>query len=299
MVSTVTVNSKPVISVNSGSICAGSSFTLSPTGANTYTYSSGSAVVTPTATTSYSVTGTSVAGCTSSVVVSTVTVNSKPVISVNSGSICAGNSFTLSPTGANTYTYSSGSAVVTPTATTSYSVTGTSISGCTSSVVVSTVTINALPVLLAVTNNTLLCTGQSASLSVSGASTYTWNTNENATTIVVSPTTTTIYSVQGTDANGCMNNTTVTQDVSTCTGINTNELDGVFSIYPNPTKGLIVVEASSEISIFVTDVLGNHFFTEVLPEGKHIIQLDNQPNGIYFLKVNKDGFSKTLRIIKQ
>ena len=298
-VSTVTVNSKPVISVNSGSVCAGSSFTLSPTGANTYTYSSGSAVVTPTATTSYSVTGTSVAGCTSSVVVSTVTVNSKPVISVNSGSVCAGNSFTLSPTGANTYTYSSGTAVVTPTVTTSYSVTGTSIAGCTSSVVVSTVTVNALPVLLAVTNNTLLCTGQSASLSVSGANTYTWNTNENTSVIVVSPTTTTIYSVQGTDANGCMNNTTVTQDVSTCTGINTNELDGVFTIYPNPTQGLMVVESITEISICVTDVLGNHIFTEVLPEGKHIFQMDNQPNGIYFLKVNKDEFSKTLRIIKQ
>lgn len=108
-----------------------------------------------------------------------------------------------------------------------------------------------------------------------------------------------MYSVQGTDANGCMNNTTVTQDVSTCTGINSNELDGVFTIYPNPTQGLMVVDASSEISICVTDVLGNHVFTEVLPQGKHIFQMDNQPNGIYFLKVNKDGLSKTLRIIKQ
>lgn len=298
-VSTVTVNSKPVISVNSGSICAGNSFTLSPTGANTYTYSSGSAVVTPTATTSYSVTGTSVAGCTSSVVVSTVTVNSKPVISVNSGSVCSGNSFTLSPTGASTFTYSGGSAVVTPSFTSTYSITGTGSNGCVSSVVVSTVTVNGLPVLLASTNNTLLCAGQSTSLSVTGANTYTWNTNETTSVIVVSPSTTTTYSVQGTDVNGCMNNATVTQNVSTCTGINSSEIDGICNVYPNPTHGLVIVDASSELSIYVTDVIGNHVFSEVFPEGKHSIQMDNQPNGIYFIKISKDGFSKTLRVIKQ
>ena len=67
---------QPTITVNSGSVCAGSSFTMSPSGVSTYTYSSGTAVVTPTATSSYSVTGTSAAGCVSSAAaVSTVTVN--------------------------------------------------------------------------------------------------------------------------------------------------------------------------------------------------------------------------------
>ena len=69
-------SNQPTITVNSGTICAGSSFTMSPSGANTYTYSSGTAVVTPTITSSYSVTGTNSAGCMSSnTAVSTVTVS--------------------------------------------------------------------------------------------------------------------------------------------------------------------------------------------------------------------------------
>ena len=95
----------PTLSVNSGVICNGNSFTLTPSGASTYTYSSVSNIVTPTLTTSYTVTGTDAAGCADLVgVVSTITVNSTPTITVNSGVICTGQSFTMTPAGANTYT---------------------------------------------------------------------------------------------------------------------------------------------------------------------------------------------------
>ncbi|MBL7935882.1 MAG: dienelactone hydrolase family protein, partial [Bacteroidia bacterium] len=211
-VSSVTVNAKPNVTVNSGSICAGSSFTISPTGASTYTFLNGSSVVSPTTTTSYSVTGTSTAGCVSSLAVSSVTVNAKPNVTVNSGSICAGTSFTISPTGASSYTYLNGGSIVSPTTTASYSVTGTSTAGCVSSVEINTVVVNSLPTLIATTTNTLLCSGQSGSLTVTGATTYTWSTNETSSTIEVSPSSTTIYSVQGTDVNGCLNTTSITQN---------------------------------------------------------------------------------------
>ena len=98
----VTVNTTPTITVNSGSICNGDSFTLTPSGATTYTYSSGSNVVSPITTTSYTVTGTNASGCSDLVgVVSTVTVNALPSLAVSSGSICNGDSFTLTPSGAS------------------------------------------------------------------------------------------------------------------------------------------------------------------------------------------------------
>ncbi|HEX7413965.1 MAG TPA: PKD domain-containing protein [Bacteroidia bacterium] len=133
--STVTVNTLPTVSVNSGAICTGSSFTMSPSGANTYTFSSGSAVVTPTTNTSYSVTGTNTQGCVSSnTAVSTVTVNALPNVSVNSATICAGNTTTLTATGASTYTWNTSAtgATITPTKTitTTYTVTGTDGNGC-------------------------------------------------------------------------------------------------------------------------------------------------------------------------
>jgi len=168
----------------------------------------------------YNVTGTSVQGCVSSnTAVSSVTVNSIPVISVNSGSICSGSSFTINPSGANIYTISGGPAIVSPTTNSSYSITGTSVQGCVSSnTAVSSVTVNPLPSVTATTNNTLLCTGQTASLTANGASTYLWNTSATTSVIAISPNVTTNYTVTGTDANGCANSVVLTQSVSACTG---------------------------------------------------------------------------------
>lgn len=176
----VIVNPKPTVTVNSGTICAGNSFTMVPSGANTYTFSSGSAVVTPTTTSSYWVTGTSTAGCvTGTAAISLVTVNPKPTITVNSGSVCSGQPFTMTPSGATTYTYSSGSAVVTPTINTTYSVTGTNANGCVSNAAISTVTITPPPAQpTAINGNQYICTSTSNTYSVPtvfGATSYSWS----------------------------------------------------------------------------------------------------------------------------
>jgi hypothetical protein len=141
-VSNVTVHNTPTISVNSGSICQGQNFIISPSGANTFTVNGGSFTVSPSGTTSYSVTGTSTAGCVSAYAVSSITVHQSPTISVNSGSICAGDNFVIVPTGANSYTISGGSFTVAPALTTSYSVLGTNSLGCVSAQVVSLVQVD-------------------------------------------------------------------------------------------------------------------------------------------------------------
>jgi hypothetical protein len=130
-VSTISVSALPTLTVNSGAICAGQSYTLNPGGASTFTISGGNAVVSPTATTDYTITGTSTEGCENSTVGS-VTVNPLPVITVNSGTICAGQGYTISPSGATSYTISGGASVVFPTTTTSYSVNGLSLENCAS-----------------------------------------------------------------------------------------------------------------------------------------------------------------------
>ena len=86
-----------------------------------------------------------------------VTVGALPVITVNSGTVCAGSSLTLTPSGASTYTIQGGSAVVTPTASTAYTVVGTNSAGCVSaSSATANVTVNALPNVNAVTNASLI-----------------------------------------------------------------------------------------------------------------------------------------------
>jgi hypothetical protein len=311
-VSTVTVNTLPTVSVNSLSICLGYAANLTANGASTYSWvpassSSGLSSTTGslvtansvTTTTTFTVTGTDVNNC-SNTAVSTVTLNTLPTISVNSGTICSGKSFTMVPTGANTYTYSSGSAVVTPTATASYSVTGTSAQGCVSSnTAVSAVTVNALPMVMAATNSTLLCVGNSATLTASGATSYTWNTTATTAVIVVSPTTTVTYTVNGTGANGCSNAATVTQSVSACTSIATLSNDDTIKLYPNPNNGLFTIELNTTSQVSVTNALGQVVIAETFEAGKHSLDILNQATGVYFVKIIENNKQQIIKVIKQ
>jgi hypothetical protein len=218
-VSSVSVNPTPTITVNSGSVCPGRTFTINPSGALTYTYSNGSYTVTPSSNSIYTITGTGANGCVnligaiSSVGISTVV----PNIMVNSGSICVGQTFTINPSGTNTYTYSSVSNTVAPTANSTYTVTGTDLNGCVNSIgAISSVTVNAPPSLTA-TQNASVCVGTSTVLNVSGANTYSWTTGATTSSITINPTTNTTYTVTGTDLNNCSSTQTVAVTVNqTC-----------------------------------------------------------------------------------
>lgn len=228
--STVTVNPNPTVTVNSATICASASTTLTANGSTTYTWSpasnlsatSGTSVTAnPTATTTYTITGTT-NGC-SSTATSVVTVNPLPVLSVNSGTICDGNSIPLVANGATTYSWSpaaslssaSGSSVdASPSTTTTYTVTGTT-NGCSSSTT-STVTVNPLPIITV--NSETICSGASANLTANGASSYTWSpagtlNSSSGSNVIASPLTTTTYTVTGTSS-GCSNTATSTVTVT-------------------------------------------------------------------------------------
>lgn len=211
VVSTVTVHALPVVSAASGAICIGNSFTITPTGAATYTYSNGSAVVTPTAHNSYTVSGTSSVGCVGTVsAVVDVTVNSLPVVSVNGGTVCNGQNFTITPNGASTYSYSpGGSSIVSPSANTSYSVTGTSSAGCVSAApAVANLTVLVSPTVSV--NSGSICAGQNFTMVPSGGNSYVYSGGAS----VVSPNSTTSYTVTGFNAIGCPNPGTIVSTVT-------------------------------------------------------------------------------------
>lgn len=194
----ILVNALPVVTVNSGAICSGSSFTMVPNGAVSYTFSNGSSIVSPLSTTFYTVTGANSAGCISKAV-SQVTVNSIPVITVNNGSVCPGMVFTMNPSGAASYTFSNGSSTVSPQTSSSYSITGKSAAGCISqSATVAQVLVMQAPVISV--NSGSICSGSSFTIVPSGAISYTVLNSG----FVVSPSNTTSYQVNGTGSNGCV-----------------------------------------------------------------------------------------------
>ncbi|MFY7886872.1 MAG: hypothetical protein ACOVOV_18715, partial [Dolichospermum sp.] len=215
----ITVNNLPTVtSVASNTfICSGNSTSLTVSGADTYTWSTSASsstnntvTVTPSVTTSYSVVGTNtLTGCVNQ---SSLTINVATTPTVNfttsSLTLCAGNSSTLSLSGADSYTITNPiltttvSAVLTPSASTTYTIVGLTGS-CLSQETTLTLNVNALPVLGS--SNQTICVGNTATLSANNADAYIWSPNgEITSTIVVSPTVTTTYSVVGTSTlTGC------------------------------------------------------------------------------------------------
>jgi Peptidase M60, enhancin and enhancin-like/N-terminal domain of M60-like peptidases/Secretion system C-terminal sorting domain len=196
----------PVVTVNSASICPGQSATLTASGAMYYQWSNGETgntiTVSPNATTTYTVIGKT-AGFSAAPVSAEVTVNPIPDVSVNNTSICAGQSATLTASGAETYAWSNGessaSIIVSPTETTTFTVIGTT-AGCAAAPLTAEVTVNPVPEVSV--GNAIICAGQSATLTASGAETYAWSNGESSASIIVSPTETTTFTVTGTTS-GC------------------------------------------------------------------------------------------------
>ncbi len=148
-----------------------------------------------------------------------VEIYATPVVNANASSaVCAGNSVALTASGASTYVWTPGnltgaSVSVSPAVTTTYVVIGTDTNGCVDSANVNAL-INQLPVLVT-GNGSTICNGDTAVLNVNGASTYVWNPgNLSGTSVMVMPTTTTTYTVVGTDVNGCNDTAAVTITVN-------------------------------------------------------------------------------------
>ncbi|HQQ95222.1 MAG TPA: gliding motility-associated C-terminal domain-containing protein [Bacteroidia bacterium] len=217
----VVVNPVPTLSLSSSSasICAGSSATLTASGASIYVWNPGalsgsSIVVSPGSSTTYTALGTNSFGCSSQNTIALLVVPIPTIIpSANPNPVCQGNSSTLTATGAGNYTWNPGGltgsvVVVFPVVSTTYSING-SASGCSSSTTI-LLTVATGPTMNPIASPTAICLGGSSNLSASGATGYTWNPGGlGGSNVVVSPTATTIYSVTGNSALGCLRTQTV------------------------------------------------------------------------------------------
>jgi hypothetical protein len=217
---------------SNATVCPGQNITLNATGTTGYNpvfnWSGGitnNVSFTPLATTIYTVTCTSFNGCTSTATkLVTVSTNSMNITSTPTNStVCAGQSVILNATGANSYNWSGGisnNVSFVPTATTTYTVTGTTANGCNVSAT-KLVTVNASPTIniTSTPTNAIVCAGNSATLNATGASTYSWSGGIN-NNISFIPTATTTYTVTATGANTCTKTATKTVTVSPITTLN-------------------------------------------------------------------------------
>jgi hypothetical protein len=213
---TVNVNALPTITAtaSNGLVCDGTADTLTASGGASYAWSSGGTasteIVTPTSTTTYTVTGTDANGCSSTSAI-TVNVNPSPAITALTldTTVCDGSNATLIADGGLSYLWNNSNTndtiVVNPIGTTTYTVTGTDVNGCSNTATVTVLT-NALPT-VDLGTDVNQC-GSSATLDAGPAGvTYVWSSGGTAQTEVVSADGS--YNVTVTDVNGCSNSDTI------------------------------------------------------------------------------------------
>ena len=221
---TVTVNALPIVNAGADfAVCAGGNATLNGSGATNYAWTgsvTNNVAFVPASTATYTVTGTDANGCsnTDNIV---LTVNPLPIVSGGiDQTVCFGTAVALTGTGAPTITWNNGvtnTVPFTPTATGTYTVTGTDANNCSNTDIV-VVNVNALPAVNA-GNNITICYGDSVTLFGTGAVSYNWN-NSVVDSVGFVALSTTTYTVTGTDANGCVNTDNVTVSVNALPSVN-------------------------------------------------------------------------------
>jgi hypothetical protein len=308
-------------------ICSGDNTTLSAAGAgNNGTYSwdnnlgnGNLKVVSPSSTTTYTVTGTDSNGCSAlaSVVVS---VDNNPTISVTPNStICSGNNITLQASGAGnngSYNWSNNlgnnsSIIVSPNTTTSYTVTGINSNGCSAQANV-IVTVESNPTVFANANSTSALVGDNIQFNSNGsnAANYSWLFGDGNSSANSNPSHS--YNNSGTfnveltgynTSGNCSDQDSFSINISE-NNLNIDETSNKdIAIIPNPNQGLFSIKfkptPNKNSKIEVLNNLGELIQSEPMNQGVESIEMDLQElsAGVYYLKYNFDNEYKIQKFI--
>ncbi|MFL5754199.1 MAG: T9SS type A sorting domain-containing protein, partial [Bacteroidia bacterium] len=309
----VTVNGNAALS----SICSGDSTTITASGASTYSWAppaglsatSGTVVTAdPTATTSYTITGTNALGCSNTATV-TLTVNTTPAVSASAvtATICSGSSVTLNGSGAATYSWQPGNlsgnnVSVSPAATATYTLTGTS-SGCSDT---TSVTVNVLmtPTVSYTESTTVVCSGDGpfaltpgtpaggvySGAGVSGNTFDPWTAGTGTITVTYAWTDT---------VNSCTGTASSAIVVNTCVGMaGAGNIPGI-SASPNPFSASLRIEGVRGLTLVkLTNALGEMIYSGTIHSAS-VINTAELVNGVYFLHLETEGEITIRKMVKQ
>ncbi len=214
VVGTITVLPLPelTITTDQSSLCPGDVANVVASGAESYIWSDGvnqylgsSQTFFPTTTTTYILTGTGSNGCATQTTL-TIVANPDPLVAVVLDSdedryVCAGQTISLTATGADTYMWMPGQFIganytPTPQFSTEYTVTGVDVNtGCDATATIS-VTVARVPMTVS-GPEAPICPGTPVVLVAQGADSYVWNNEVGGPTYQVAPQQTTVYTVTG------------------------------------------------------------------------------------------------------
>ncbi|MEI6019698.1 MAG: T9SS type A sorting domain-containing protein [Bacteroidota bacterium] len=307
------INISPInVAITPSIVCPGSSATISASGIHSFTWNNGantnSFVVSPTVTSTYSVSGTNtINGCiyasrTASILVPIPSFTVSP----SNTSLCLGSSAGLLAIGTNSFVWSTGASGaiinVSPTVSTTYSVIGINQFGCTSSRTAQVI-VWPLPVIIAVPSNTIICAGDEVTLTAIGANSYSWSSvsasqSGNSNPIIKTVIAGELITITGTDLNGCSASIPANIMINQCAGLNEKSLEKSLYVFPNPSSdylNLIGLNNSSSIEMY--DLKGQLVYTNNTNERRLTIDLKNFDKGLYVLQIVSGDEKVERRII--
>lgn len=313
----LTVNPTPVAGISApGTICIGTSATLTSSGGGNYLWNTGSTTsviaVSPTAAVSYSVVVSDPSGCTDSKS-TTIAVSQTQLDPGNDVQLCLGDSGQLSA-GGNAVSYSwspsatlsnstMASPIAFPTVTTTYTMVGANAFGCVATDS-QTVFVHSKPAVSFTLNPDTVCIGTAPFILTGGTpagGTYS-GTGVSGGTFGPADAGTGIHSIlyTYTDVNGCSGADSAKIFVDLCTGIEAWTGPELFSVFPNPSNGnFIVYSPAGPGKIEIVNMLGeNIYFSGSGQIGTHI-DLTGHPSGIYFLKLQTEEGITVKKIVKE
>jgi len=183
-----------------------------------------------------------------------------------------------------------------------YSVMGSNNFGCKDSAYVN-ISVLPPPLLNAISEQDSICVGQSVNLMVLGAQTYTWTNGTTSfvgSTVQVSPSLTTVYTVTGTDSQGCTNSLTLVQTVVNC--VFEQELVGQngLKVYPNPVYDYFYIEfnAVEEITLSIMDASGRPVMEQTFASKKISLNTETLSQGFYHVKIETQNKTLNYKLIK-
>ena len=186
------------------------------------------------------------------------------------------------------------------TATGNYSVAITGGTNCSVSSLSQSVSVIPAPSITVASSGSVICVGQTATLTASGASTYSWTSGPNASSYAVSPSVTTTYTIAATGVNSCTNTSTFVQNVSLCTAIDEEGQLSEFALYPNPTNSDVNIEFAdlSKKTIEIWDLLGKKIYSTTVYESPSLkINVSSFNKGIYTVVIKGDAITVTKKLI--
>jgi N-acetylneuraminic acid mutarotase len=232
-----------------------------------------------------------------------VSVNPSPLVAINGPSVaCEGSIFTMTATGASSYTWNTGSTsstatfIAVPPSTTAI-VIGKDAVGCENNMSATITTIPS-PTVTVTSNFQVICSGNSATLTAIGANSYSWSNSTTGSSVVVSPSVTTTFTVTGTATNNCTDADVITLSVSPCMNIESyNDDVSLLSVFPNPSSGEINIHCVETGFLIITNMIGQAVLeTEI--NSRYTSLNTKLAAGIYLCSLNSpNGKTSTVRLI--